>query len=93
MKLSEEPTLPSFANHCLLPYLYAISRKLKYGGEMVFGELAHGGDGLFDDYSEILGLTEKASIVRSLFLLSLKKRGESSKGRVVVNARATLVLD
>jgi hypothetical protein len=74
MDLQKNPTLPGFAELSLVPYLYAVSLKLKNGGDMVFGELAHGGAGLFDDYAEILGLAEKHSVVHAFQLLSLNKR-------------------
>ncbi len=79
MKLAETPTLPGFAVCCVVPYLYAISCKLKNGGNLPFGELAHGRDGLLDDYAQIFGLTSRVSIVKVLFLLSLKKRDANKR--------------
>src|SRR5213594_728818 len=49
LKLSKKPTIDGFAESCLVPYLFAISRKLKNGGPLPFGELAHGRKGLRDD--------------------------------------------
>jgi hypothetical protein len=58
LTLSKEPTLPGFANQCLIPYLYAVSRRLHYGVPLIFNELQHGNQGKLVDYSEIFGLKE-----------------------------------
>jgi hypothetical protein len=38
MKLSQSPTYLGFASECIVPYLFSISYKFKYG-ELPFGEL------------------------------------------------------
>ena len=40
-KIKENPTVVGFAENCIVPFLYAVSRKLADGGEFVFGELEH----------------------------------------------------
>jgi hypothetical protein len=74
IKLNATPTLSGFATSCLIPYLYAISLKLKNGGKLVFGELAHYGPGMLQDYAQLfmLGSTDQARY--ALSLLGMKKR-------------------
>ena len=74
LKLSKKPTLDGFAENCLVPYLFAISRKLKTGGPLPFGELDHGVDGLFADYMQLLGLKSREQLVYAFRLLGMKKR-------------------
>jgi len=78
-KIHAFPNLSGFANKCLVPYLYAISYKLKNGGNFVFGELAHGDQGIVDDYSQMLGLTKHAQITKAIQLLGVKKRIANKK--------------
>lgn len=58
-KINESPSLSGFARGCLVPYLYAVSYKLINGGDLYFGELAHGKQGIIDDYRDLLGLKTK----------------------------------
>lgn len=74
LKLNETPTLAGFADRCLLPYLYAISRKLTYGGKLVFGELDHYGAGMLKDYAQLFGLPTVEQAQYALELLGRKKR-------------------
>jgi len=68
------PNICDFASKCLVPYLYAVSFKIKYGGDFIFGDLAHGFKGVLADYSLLLGLKEHAQVKQALILLGLKKR-------------------
>lgn len=74
IKLNAIPTLTGFTSSCLIPYLYAISLKLKNGGKLVFGELAHYGPGMLQDYAQLftLGSTDQARC--ALQLLGMKRR-------------------
>jgi hypothetical protein len=74
LKLSKRPTLDGFADNCLVPYLFAISRKLKTGGSLLFGELAHGQAGILSDYAHIFGLKDAKKVGYVLELLGMKKR-------------------
>lgn len=74
MKVHSSPSLTGFADNCLVPYLYAVSYKLKNGGEFLFGDLAHGDQGIVQDYSKLLGLKDGYKIDRAIQLLSIKKR-------------------
>lgn len=74
LKLSKKPTLEGFAESCIVPYLFAISRKLKNGGPLAFGELAHGREGILNDYASLFGLKNPAQVKYALELLGMKKR-------------------
>lgn len=74
LKISTAPSLPGFAEKCLVPYLFAIVRKLKSGGPMLFGELGHGATGLFLDYAYLFRLRTSEQAKYALKLLGMKKR-------------------
>lgn len=78
-KVHSAPSLTGFADKCLVPYLYAVSYKLMHGGDFVFGELAHGDEGIVDDYSVMLGLKERHQVTKAIRLLGLKKRLANKK--------------
>lgn len=72
--VSKAPTLVGFARNCLVPYLYSISHKLKFGGGFAFSELEHGSPGELKDYADLLGLKTPEQARQALRLLGLKKR-------------------
>jgi hypothetical protein len=74
LKLSAQPTLPGFASSCLVPYLYAISHKLRFGGELPFSELKHGKTGEIEDYMELLALKRPEQVQWAIRLLGMKKQ-------------------
>jgi hypothetical protein len=74
LKLQKSATLNTYAEECLVPYLYAVSYKLKNGGNFIFGELEHGKKGIFNDYCDILSLTDPKQVAKALSLLGMKKR-------------------
>lgn len=71
--LSKIPSLPSFSEQCLEPYLYSISYKLKYG-VLPFGELEHGEPGQLRDIADLLGLKSLKEAKYATRILSMKKR-------------------
>ncbi|MDD2318586.1 MAG: hypothetical protein PHO83_00885 [Geobacteraceae bacterium] len=73
-KIAERPTLTDFVETCLVPYLYAVTNKLQNGGDFVFSELAHGVDGIINDYMDMFGLKSKASVLKAIELLGFKRR-------------------
>jgi hypothetical protein len=77
-KLNSKPTLIGFAESCLVPYLYSISHKLQHGS-FPFGELAHGEEGVVDDYVDLMALPSKEQVLYSLSLLGKKKRLANKK--------------
>ena len=78
-KVHSAPNLIGFTEKCLVPYLYAVSYKLMHGGNFVFGELAHGDEGIVDDYSFLLGLKERHQITQAVRMLGIKKRLANKK--------------
>ena len=73
-KIEESPSLPGFAEKCLVPFLYAISKKLQSGGDFAFCELAHGEKGVVDDYMQLFGLRSREEVLRALELVGMKRR-------------------
>lgn len=72
--LQQEPTFTGFIATILVPYLYAMSHKLRYGGEFVFKDLDHGSPGLLADYREILQIDSVNQVLPTLKALGLRKR-------------------
>lgn len=79
LKLSEKPDLVGFSEKCLVPYLYAVSKKLQYGGEFAFHELAHGEPGIIADYRDLFGLKMREQVIDVLKLLGMKRRIANKK--------------
>jgi len=71
---AKNPTLVGFAESCLVPYLYSMSRHLKHGEPFVFDELAHGNKGEINDYCSIFGLKTPEQVLPTINLLGIKKR-------------------
>jgi hypothetical protein len=74
LTLATKPTLLGFAEKCLIPYLFAISRKLLQGGDFAFGELGHGSPGELADYVDLFGLKNAEQAKRTILYLGMKKR-------------------
>lgn len=72
--VSEKPNLIGFTERCLVPYLYAISYKLQNEAGFPFGELAHGGQGVVDDYLNLFGLSSQEQVILTLESLGRKRR-------------------
>ncbi len=73
-KVKESPTVVGFAENCIVPFLYAVSRKIRDGKDFVMGELEHGEPGVIQDYERLFGITGRDQVLRVLESLSLKKR-------------------
>jgi hypothetical protein len=74
LQVAEAPTLIGFVDRCLIPYLFAISYKLRHGGRLPFDELDHGVAGLLADYVDLFGLQHPKQALDTLKLLGMKKR-------------------
>lgn len=72
--LAQVPTLTGFADKCLVPCLFAHSRRLGGSSEYAFGELAHGLLGMLDDYVALFAVKDIHQAVETLRLLGMKKR-------------------
>lgn len=73
-KLSRVPTLVGFSENCLVPYLFAVSHKLIYGGDFPFGELAHGLTGELMDYIELFGVKTMEQARMAVKCLGIRER-------------------
>jgi len=74
VNMTKKPTLVGFAENCIIPYLYAMSRNLNEGIPFVFGELEHGVLGELSDYAELLGVKNPAQARMAVHLLGMKER-------------------
>jgi hypothetical protein len=73
MKLAQSPTLPTYVDKLVVPYLFGYSYFLQHG-EMPFGELAHGATGILEYLAELFGASNSKGSHDFLRLASLKKR-------------------
>lgn len=72
--ISKSPVLVGFTENCLIPYLYAVSYKLQYGGSFIYNELAHGAPGVMADYIDLFGLSQPKQVIRAVRILGEKRR-------------------
>lgn len=77
--ISAPPDIVSFAEKCLVPFLYAVSIKLKSGGDFIFKELDHGSPGIIADYIDLFKLKTTPQVIYALNLLGLKKNVANKK--------------
>ena len=71
--LRADHTIKAFFDKAVDPFLYSVSHRLEYG-DYPFGELAHGEQGLVDDYAEMFGLEGKAAVLLAFKVLGKRKR-------------------
>ena len=76
-KFSEDPTLSGLIRNCLIPYLYSFSYYMSYGN-LPFGELSHGVQGIYEYYSELFLIKDKNSILKLLRILA----GDNYRGHL-----------
>ena len=58
-----QPSLLRFVERCLIPYLYGFSYFQRHQGKLPFGELAHGAEGIRQDYKDLFGVESGESAV------------------------------
>ena len=73
-KVFERPNLVGFSELCLIPYLYAVSYKIRNEDSFPLGELAHGNQGIIEDYFDLFGLQNREQVIQTLNTLGMKKR-------------------
>jgi hypothetical protein len=78
-KVHKKPNLVGFAEKCLVPFLYAVSKKLRDGGQFVFSELAHGEQGIVVDYIAMFGFVARCQVIQALELIGMKRRIANKK--------------
>jgi hypothetical protein len=58
-----------FADECIVPFLYAATRR-KAEGRFVLGELSHGHAGLYEDYQDLFGVSGEEAVLSTLRILA-----------------------
>lgn len=74
MLMKNRLSLIYFFEEAVLPYLYAVTQKLKNGQSFVYGELPHGKIGLLSDFQDLFNLQTKKQIIEMLKILSSNKK-------------------
>ncbi len=72
-KIGPRLDLLSFADECIVPFLYAATRR-KTEGRFVLGELSHGYAGLYEDYQDLFGVTGDEAVRSALRVLATTPR-------------------
>lgn len=72
--LKRNPSLTSFFDSCILPFLYSVTLKNEKGNGFVFGETEHGNRGIILDLQELFHLSEIAQVAQMLKILSKPKK-------------------
>jgi hypothetical protein len=73
LRLTASPTLPTFVNRFVIPYLFGYSYFARHG-VMPFGELDHGARGIRQHLAELFSAPSSTGVERFMLLASLKKR-------------------
>ena len=71
--LNSDPSIDAFIQRIIEPFLYAVSHRIQYG-TYPYGELAHGEQGLLDDYEEMFSVNGKGAVLTVLKALGKRKR-------------------
>ncbi len=71
--LRDDHSFTAFFENIVDRFLYAVTHRIEFGS-FPYGELAHGEQGLIDDYGEMFGLSGKLSVLRALRALGKRKR-------------------
>lgn len=71
--LKTDSSLTTFFEKIVVRFLYSVSHRVEFGN-FPYGELDHGEKGLIDDYSQLFNVNGKASVLRALKALGLRKR-------------------
>ena len=67
MQFAKQPTLLFFVEELVVPFLFSFSYEKRYG-EMPFGELTHGVEGLLEYYAGFLGTSRETTIALLIYL-------------------------
>lgn len=71
--LQADHSITAFFERIIDRFLYAVTHRIEFG-YFPYGELAHGEQGLVDDYGEMFGLSGKLAVLRALQALGKRKR-------------------
>lgn len=72
-RLKDDHSLSTFFSEIVDGFLYAVTHRIEYGN-FPYGELAHGEQGLVDDYGDMFGVSGKLAVMRALQALGKRKR-------------------
>lgn len=75
--LKDDYSFAAFFDEIVDGFLYAVTHRIEYG-DFPYGDLAHGEQGLVDDYGEMFSVNGKLAVLRALRVLGKRKR-ESNK--------------
>lgn len=73
-ELYQQPTVVGFADRCILPYLFNISHKLRFGGVLPLGELSHGIPGELEDCVDLMQLKNIQQVRIAVQRLALREK-------------------
>jgi hypothetical protein len=73
LSVRKAPNLPAFVRNCVIPYLYGFVYYTRHGN-MPFGELAHGRQGLRDDFRSLFAVDCDRAAIEMVRLAGIKKR-------------------
>jgi hypothetical protein len=71
--LRADSSLTVFFEKIIDRFLYAVTHRIEFGS-FPYGELAHGEQGLVEDYGEMFGINGKVAVLRALQALGKRKR-------------------
>ncbi len=71
--LQSDHTITNFFEKIVDRFLYAVSHRIQFGN-FPYGDLAHGEQGLIDDYGEMFSVNGKLAVMRALQALGKRKR-------------------
>lgn len=71
--LRENYSFTDFFEKIIDQFLYSVTHRIEFGN-FPYGELAHGEQGLIDDYGEMFAVNGKLAVVRALRALGRRKR-------------------
>ncbi|MBV1873874.1 MAG: hypothetical protein KUG80_03785 [Gammaproteobacteria bacterium] len=71
--LRDDHSFTAFFENIVDRFLYAVTHRIEFGS-FPYGELAHGEQGLIDDYGDMFGLGGKLPVLRALRALGKRKR-------------------
>lgn len=77
--IGPSPTLRGFAEQCLVPFLYSRVLYEKKLADYPFGELAHGRQGLIDDYINMFKVDSEQQLQALLDLLAMERKVANKK--------------
>ena len=73
LMLNQDSSLSAFLANIVDPFLYSVTYYLQHGF-YPYGQLAHGEEGLVEDYERLFGVSGRRAVVQALLALSKRKR-------------------